>query len=128
MPTGIYPGKVKHGHAREVTGKISREYSTWRCMVQRCTNPKVPNWRYYGGRGIGVCERWMKFKNFLDDMGLRPQGKSLDRWPNKDGNYEPGNCRWATQQEQIDNSNKKRHCGPWSKARRAAYERRFKCR
>ena len=73
-------------------------------MRQRCSNPKAGKWSYYGGRGITVCDRWSSFKNFLADMGRRPgAGYSIDRIDN-DGNYEPGNCRWATQGEQRRNS------------------------
>lgn len=72
-------------------------------MKQRCTNPKAPNYQYYGGRGIKYCERWEKFENFLADMGVRPEGMSIERMDN-DGDYEPGNCKWATQVEQVHNS------------------------
>jgi hypothetical protein len=75
-------------------------------MIQRCTNDKNPDWKYYGGRGITVCERWRNFANFISDMGERPPGTSIDRFPDKNGNYEPGNCRWATSSEQ--NSNRRR--------------------
>jgi len=69
-------------------------------MITRCTNPKTPQWADYGGRGIAVCARWLDFQNFLADVGPRPDGTSIDRYPNPDGNYESGNCRWATASEQ----------------------------
>jgi hypothetical protein len=76
-------------------------------MRLRCFNPKCKSYSYYGGRGITICDRWLGcpngFINFLADMGKRPKGMSIDRI-NVDGNYEPGNCRWATSKEQASNT------------------------
>lgn len=81
----------------------STTYNTWANMLQRCLNQRHPKYPlYYGGRGISVCERWRDYANFLADMGERPAGLSIDRI-NVDGNYEPGNCRWATAKEQRAN-------------------------
>jgi hypothetical protein len=77
-------------------------YAVWSNMKQRCNNPNSTHYKYYGGRGIKVCERWMTFKNFYDDMSPRPEGLTLDR-TNPDGNYEPDNCRWVTRSVQAYN-------------------------
>lgn len=80
-------------------------YRTWASIIQRCTNTNSTGWHKYGARGIKVCDRWRIYLNFLEDMGERPQGKSIDRI-NNEGNYEPSNCRWATPYEQTHNRRK----------------------
>lgn len=90
-----------HGHTKG--DKQSPEFSVWRSMIKRCTVPTTVQFHRYGGRGISICERWMLFKNFLADMGPRVAGTSIDRI-NNDGNYEPANCRWATFEEQVNNT------------------------
>lgn len=99
-------GMLRHGHASR--GRPSGAWRTWRGLFTRCTNRKDPGWKNYGGRGITVCERWRVFENFLADMGERPAGASIDRI-NNDGNYEPGNCRWATRIEQNSNTRVAKH-------------------
>lgn len=96
-------GPLTHGATCGRT--MSPEYQCWRGMLERCTNPNNRAFRHYGGRGIRVCERWQTdFTAFLADMGKRPsEAHSLDRYPNRDGNYEPGNVRWATYSEQARN-------------------------
>ena len=82
-------------------------YKIWRDIISRCTNPNLSAYKYYGGRGIKICDRWKKFENFLEDMGERPEGLSIDRIDN-DGHYEPGNCRWTTWSVQAKNKRKKK--------------------
>jgi hypothetical protein len=104
---------LTHGFTINRKHKFPNEYNSWWEAKDRCQNDKNPAHHYYGGRGIKICERWTGkdgFKNFMDDMGERPSPKnkySIDRI-NNDGNYEPGNCKWATATEQVNN---KRYSG-----------------
>lgn len=98
---------TKHGHCGHQGSRKSPTYGSWMAMKQRCNNPKQRAYKNYGGRGIAVCPAWLhSFENFLVDMGERPAGMTLDRI-DPDGNYEPGNCRWATDSMQRRNKRKK---------------------
>ncbi len=82
-----------------------RIYRIWQSMVDRCTKPNNDNYPFYGGRGISVCERWMRFENFYEDTKKGySDDLTLDRFPNNDGNYEPENFRWATKMQQSRNT------------------------
>ena len=97
----ILKATAKHGHTRNYAQ--TSEYRAWRDAKSRCFNPKTIGYQNYGGRGITMCDRWRdNFEFFLADVGPRPHGLTLDRI-NNDGNYEPGNCRWATRKEQRKN-------------------------
>ena len=91
----------KHGYA--ITGNEDPRYWIWKAMKHRCINPNNPQYKDYGGRGISVCARWLNdVAAFIEDMGPRPEGLTLERVDN-DGNYEPTNCKWATRLEQSHN-------------------------
>ena len=92
---------VTHGHTS--MGKISKTWTTWCGMVQRCTDIRYKQYKDYGGRGITICEQWRKFENFLKDMGEVPEGYQIDRIDNDKG-YCKSNCRWATKQQQMRNT------------------------
>ena len=101
-------GCLRHElHLAKITthgGKGSLAYGSWMSMRRRCLDASSKDFFRYGGNGVTVCERWKEFANFLADMGERPSRKhTLDRFPNNEGNYEPGNCRWATWPEQQSN-------------------------
>jgi len=99
---------ITHGHVRR--HRPSSEYRAWRSMRSRCATSSNASFRLYGGRGIAVCERWMSFENFFADMGKKPSRRhSLDRI-DSNGNYEPGNCRWATSAAQQQNRRDSRLC------------------
>ena len=93
---------TQHGHAKK--RNHTPTFSSWQSAKGRCFRETDRKFANYGGRGITMCDRWKNsFENFLADMGERPEGKTLDRYPDNDGNYEPGNCRWATPKQQARN-------------------------
>lgn len=98
-------GKAFGGSTRTHGRSKSVEYSTWNGMRDRCTNPRDVSWKHYGGRGIKVCDRWLKsFEAFFEDMGVRPSDKHSIHRVDNDGDYEPSNCVWATRKEQSRNT------------------------
>jgi hypothetical protein len=111
MTSGSYARTAEHNRnigiarTRHGRGYSDLTYTSWHGMKARCNNSNNPRYEDWGGRGITVCERWQSFENFLEDMGERLEGTSIDRIDN-DGNYEPSNCRWATPKEQQEHRRK----------------------
>lgn len=105
-----WPKEIHTVHGAGRRGKRTPEYGVWMQMRRRCNSQTAERYHDYGGRGIKVCERWGTYAAFIADMGPRPaSGYSIDRIDN-DGNYEPSNCRWATQKQQTANRRKKAAC------------------
>lgn len=99
--TGPQANAYRHGN--NMRGKTTPEYRAWCGLKSRCLNANHPKFRIYGGRGIRVCDRWLDFANFLSDMGNKPTPNHSVERVNRHGNYEPGNCIWATQAIQQRN-------------------------
>ena len=98
--------KRKHGHSHQDKGQPSKTYNSWRMMIRRCTDENHSSYPRYGGRGISVCDKWLEsFENFLEDLGARPEGTTLDRIDNDLG-YFKENCKWSTPKEQANNRRK----------------------
>ena len=111
----VSEARFRHGHSSKVKG-VSPTYRIWQAMLQRCENPTDADYENYGGDGIRVCSEWHDFTAFLQDMGECPLSLSLDRIDN-DGDYEPGNCRWATKQEQCNNTRRNHRITAFGKTR-----------
>ena len=111
LSCGCLAPHLKSGLNRTHGKSSTPEYRTWKAMKRRCYSPTSPDYPLYGGAGVRVCSRWLEsFEAFLVDMGERPDpSMSIDRWPVSNGDYEPGNCRWATKIEQGRNTVRVHH-------------------
>ena len=89
-------------HGLSTSKEYSGTYNSWMEMRKRCFSSSYKDFKYYGGRGVSVCLRWNSFETFLNDMGKKPRGMTLERM-NNDNDYMPSNCRWATRSEQVIN-------------------------
>lgn len=125
-------GKTNLKHGCGVRGTTEYQtYSSWQHIKERCLNPNNKYYKNYGGRGITICEEWMNFENFLSDMGLATDGYSIDRIDN-DGNYNKENCKWASFQEQMNNTRRshfleyngeKKTIADWAREKNMSYEK-----
>jgi hypothetical protein len=103
-------GRLEQRHGHCLGGKSSPTHRSWCSMLQRCTNPRNKRYAHYGMSGVKVCKRWLKFENFLADMGKRPVGKTLGRFEDS-GNYTPSNCAWQSRaQQEVERRKKQTHC------------------
>ena len=107
-------GSKNHSYKHDMANTPT--YRSWQSMIRRVDGKDPHSSHYYVEKGIKVCKRWRKFENFLSDMGIRPEGRTLDRIDN-DGDYKPSNCRWATPKEQSNNQRKKKIKGAYKNSK-----------
>ena len=104
---GCGRGRIKHGRSSR-NSENHATYSSWQHLKDRCLNKNNTEYNYYGGKGIEVCEKWLNFTGFLEDMGDRPRGKTIDRI-DINGNYNKENCKWSTFTDQMNNTRRSRY-------------------
>ncbi len=115
---------IKHGHNRR--DWRSPTYNSWAKMIARCYNPSCDEYKFYGAKGRTVCKRWRKFQNFLEDMGERPPGTTIDRHPSSAKVYRKSNCRWATKKQQSVNKVAEKFAGRTSKFKGVCLQKKTK--